>query len=152
MIEEFLADEAATLAAGARWAKSLQPPASIALVGELGAGKTTFVRGLLRALGVSGAVKSPSYALVESYDTAIGPVHHLDCYRLRDAEEFIERGGEMYFREPSLRLVEWPERIADHIAFDWIVHLQAEDEGRRLRIFPVRDSPGFAAQLVQART
>ena len=89
----FLADEAATLAFAQRFAADVQPPCSIALVGDLGAGKTTFVRGVLRALGVTGAIKSPTYALVETYETSKGEVHHLDAYRIQSVDDFEARGG-----------------------------------------------------------
>ena len=90
---EYLADEAATLAFAQRFALSVESPCSVALIGDLGAGKTTFVRGVLRALGVTGAIKSPTYALVESYDTAKGEVHHLDAYRIESIDDFEARGG-----------------------------------------------------------
>lgn len=142
-----LADEAATTAFATRFAETLRArgaPCSVALVGELGAGKTTFVRGVLRALGVSGAIKSPTYALVESYDTALGPVHHLDAYRIEGIADFEARGGFEYFESPAIRLVEWPERIEGAIRFDIEVRLEFAGDGRRATVtaLPV---PGGAA-------
>ena len=90
--------------------------ATIELPGPLGAGKTTFVRHLLRALGVQGHVKSPTYALMEPYDvaTAAGPlaVSHFDFYRFDDPQEWEDAGFREVFAAPGLKLVEWPEKAA----------------------------------------
>jgi tRNA threonylcarbamoyladenosine biosynthesis protein TsaE len=134
---EFLADEAATLAFAARFAALLKAPCSVALIGDLGAGKTTFVRGVLRALGVTGAIKSPTYALVESYDTAKGEVHHLDAYRIESVEDFEARGGFEYFATPSIRFVEWPERLDGAVSFDVELRFDFEGEGRRVTVSPL---------------
>ena len=130
----FLADEAATLAFAQRFAADVQPPCSIALVGDLGAGKTTFVRGVLRALGVTGAIKSPTYALVETYDTSKGDVHHLDAYRIESVDDFEARGGFEYFQSPSIRFVEWPERLHGAVAFDLVIRFQFDGDGRRVTV------------------
>ena len=129
---EFLADEAATLAFASRFAESLQAPCSVALIGELGAGKTTFVRGVLRALGVTGAIKSPTYALVESYETPKGEVHHLDAYRIESVADFEARGGFEYFALPSIRFVEWPQRLEGAVSFDLELRFDFEHDGRRV--------------------
>ena len=129
---QFLLDEAATLAFAARFAKSLQAPYCVALIGDLGAGKTTFVRGVLRALGVTGAIKSPTYALVESYQTTKGYVHHLDCYRIENVDDFEARGGFEYFATPSIRFVEWPQRLRGSVNFDCEIKFDFEDSGRRV--------------------
>lgn len=131
---EFLADEAATLAFAARFAKSVVAPCSVALVGDLGAGKTTFVRGALRALGVTGPIKSPTYALVESYETGKGEVHHIDAYRIESIDDFAARGGFDYFATPSIRFVEWPQQLDGAIAFDIEIRFDFEDEGRRVTV------------------
>jgi len=130
----FLADEAATLAFAQRFAAGVQPPCSVALVGDLGAGKTTFVRGVLRALGVTGAIKSPTYALVETYDTSKGDVHHLDAYRIESVDDFEARGGFEYFQSPSIRFVEWPERLHGAVAFDLVIRFQFDGDGRRVTV------------------
>ena len=131
---EFLANEAATTAFAARLAKSLQAPLSVALVGYLGAGKTTFVRGVLRALGVTGAIKSPTYALVESYETANGDVHHLDAYRIESVDDFEARGGFEYLATPSIRFVEWPQRLNGAVNFDVEIRFDFEGKGRRVNV------------------
>lgn len=133
---EYLADEAATLAFAQQFAASIESPCSVALIGDLGAGKTTFVRGVLRTLGVTGAIKSPTYALVESYDTTRGEVHHLDAYRIESVDDFEARGGFEYFQSRSIRFVEWPERLQGAVSFDLELRFDFENEGRRVTISP----------------
>ncbi len=84
---------------------------SISLQGDLGAGKTTLVRYLLRALGIDGRIKSPSYAIVESYEAAAFGIWHFDFYRLGSAEEWEDAGFRDIFSNAGLRLVEWPEQM-----------------------------------------
>jgi tRNA threonylcarbamoyladenosine biosynthesis protein TsaE len=98
----------AALAVSAPWQAG--PGLGLHLHGHLGAGKTTLAQALLRALGVVGAIPSPSYTLVEPYDTVHGRVMHVDLYRLRDAAELEELGLREEWSEAALRLVEWPER------------------------------------------
>ena len=87
--------------------------ACIELEGTLGAGKTTFVRHLLRALGVAGRIKSPSYTIVEPYEPAGLPAWHFDFYRFGDPRELEEAGLRELFAAPGLKLVEWPQRARD---------------------------------------
>ena len=108
-----LPDEAATLALGALVARGLQPGLNIYLSGELGAGKTTFVRGLLRELGFEGRVKCPTYALVELYVISRLNLYHFDFYRFRDPEEWHEAGFRDLFSPSNICLVEWPEKARD---------------------------------------
>jgi tRNA threonylcarbamoyladenosine biosynthesis protein TsaE len=84
--------------------------AFIALEGPLGAGKTTFARHLLRALGASGRIKSPTYALLEPYDLPGGHASHLDFYRFDDPREWVDAGLREVFEQPGLKLVEWPDK------------------------------------------
>lgn len=138
MSREFLlADAAATAALGAGLAQSLgalHGPCVLALEGELGAGKTTLVRGLLRALGERGTVRSPTYTLIESYDCAGWQVHHLDLYRLRDAAELAGLGLRDLLEPRALVIVEWPERDATLRArADLVVALAYDGDRRRAR-------------------
>jgi tRNA threonylcarbamoyladenosine biosynthesis protein TsaE len=141
----FLADDSATLAFAAEFAKTLTAPCTIALIGDLGAGKTTFVRGVLRALGVTGSIKSPTYALVESYDTTKGEVHHFDAYRIDGRDDFEARGGFEYFDDRSIRFIEWPEKLDGAVEIDMTVRLDFEGEGRSVRVskpaVPVHGEP-----------
>ena len=103
-----LADEAATAAAGSALAKLLRPGDVVTMIGDLGAGKTTFVRGLLHALGHEGEVPSPSFAIVQPYEDVTPPVWHADLYRLEDPSELDELGLDSL--GDSVLIVEWPER------------------------------------------
>lgn len=87
----------------------LDPGEVVWLIGELGAGKTTFVQGLVRGLGVPGTATSPTYALVHHYDGARGPVYHVDCYRLRRPDEARDLDWDT-LRTGAALLIEWPER------------------------------------------
>ncbi|NDY96937.1 tRNA (adenosine(37)-N6)-threonylcarbamoyltransferase complex ATPase subunit type 1 TsaE [Wenzhouxiangella limi] len=106
------------------------------LSGDLGVGKTTLVRGLLRAMGHAGRVKSPSYGLVESYDLEGLTVHHLDLYRLGEAEEIEFLGIPDLLDEQSLLLVEWAEKGVGYLP-PATLHIAIEDlpdQSRRLTI------------------
>jgi len=114
-LKTFLPDEAATLALGARLAAVLEPGLTIYLRGELGAGKTTLVRGILRALGHAGPVKSPTYALVELYDVSRLHLHHFDFYRFHGHREWIDAGFRESFNGRNVSLIEWPERAGGQL-------------------------------------
>jgi len=103
---------------GGQLARARPEGASFAVVnlsGELGAGKTTFARGFLRGLGVSGPVRSPSYTLVDIYPVAGLTVRHVDLYRLRDPAELDTLGLREWARPGNLWLIEWPEKGAGHL-------------------------------------
>jgi tRNA threonylcarbamoyladenosine biosynthesis protein TsaE len=134
-----LPDEAATLALGALLAECLpkdaRPAAVIYLEGDLGAGKTTLVRGLLRKAGVGGTVKSPTYTLVEPHVVSGLNLYHFDFYRFTVPEEFIDAGLDEYFADTGLCLVEWPDRARPYLpSSDLRIELRVEGAGRRARI------------------
>ena len=139
-MELILPDEAATTAAGAALAQSLPDVAGrsllVGLSGELGSGKTTLTRGLLRALGVSGTIKSPTFTLVEPYETTRGSVHHLDLYRLGAGTRELEGLGYRDLRAmPGLVIVEWPERAGEGLGTpDLQITLEHRADGRRMQI------------------
>jgi len=104
----------------------------IELHGTLGAGKTTFTRHLLRALGVQGRIKSPSYAVVEPHELPGHTVHHFDFYRFNDPQEWEDAGFRDLFAAPGLKLVEWPDKAAGLLPTpDLRLHLAVPDETRR---------------------
>ena len=127
-----LAAEDATLALGAALAKGAQPGRVLFLSGELGAGKTTLVRGFLRALGWAGRVKSPTYALVELYSLSRLNLYHFDFYRFKDREEWVSSGFREHFGPESLCIVEWPEMAGGLLPPpDLHVTLDISEPGRR---------------------
>ena len=110
-----LPDDAATRALGAGLAAALTPGLRIYLHGDLGAGKTTLVQGLLAALGYRGRVKSPTYTLLELYAISRLNLYHFDFYRFRDKNEWREAGFSDYFDGDGICLVEWPEKADDEL-------------------------------------
>lgn len=107
--------EEAMVALGEHLGRELAAHAVVFLRGELGAGKTTLARGILRAMGYSGAVKSPTYTLVEPYEFQGLTLYHFDLYRLGDPEELEYVGIRDYLDGDSILLVEWPERCGDRL-------------------------------------
>ncbi len=106
--------------------------ATIELRGELGAGKTTFVRHLLRALGVQGRIKSPTYTVLEPYARPGLTVSHFDFYRFEDPREWEDAGFREVFAAPGLKLVEWPQQAEAWLPTpDLRIHIEAVDESRR---------------------
>ena len=134
-LDVFLPDASATDAIAARFAASL-PPASVMLhlQGDLGAGKSSFARALLRALGIQGPIRSPTYTLVERYPLTEGrEALHLDLYRIGDPGELEFLGID--HDAVALWLVEWPERGASALpAPDLRLSMAIEGEGRRLQV------------------
>ncbi|PKO85005.1 MAG: tRNA (adenosine(37)-N6)-threonylcarbamoyltransferase complex ATPase subunit type 1 TsaE [Betaproteobacteria bacterium HGW-Betaproteobacteria-11] len=130
-----LTDEAATLDFGARLAACLHAGMSVWLEGDLGAGKTTLVRGLLRAVGVTGTVRSPTYTLVEVHLVSGLNFYHFDFYRFNQPEDFLDAGLDEYFQGQGVCLVEWPERAAPYLPpADLRIALSlAPDHGRLVR-------------------
>lgn len=129
-----LPDEEATIAAGASLAGAADGHGVIALHGNLGGGKTTLCRGLIRALGHTGAVKSPTFTLVEPYEVGGTRVLHYDLYRLSDPEEVEYLGMRDFLDGRTLTLIEWPEKAGGFLPPpDLELYLEVIPEGRRLR-------------------
>jgi len=130
-----LADATCTEQLGQALAALDLAPALIYLSGELGAGKTTLSRGFIQARGHRGAVKSPTYTLIEPYELSGGPVFHLDLYRLNDAAELEFLGlGDLLARN-GVCLIEWPERAGDDLPpADLSIHLAHRNGARRAHL------------------
>jgi tRNA threonylcarbamoyladenosine biosynthesis protein TsaE len=131
-------DEAGCAAFAAQLARQeMLADALIELRGPLGAGKTTFVRHLLRALGVTGRVRSPTFTVLETYE-AVGPagmryaISHLDLYRFDDPHEWLDAGLRDVFEQPGLKLVEWPEKAGGTLPPpDLAIRLEPNDDASR---------------------
>ena len=127
-----LADEQATLAFGAQLVACMNDDMRIYLSGDLGAGKTTLTRGVLRGLGYEGAVKSPTYTLVEPYQALAKTLYHFDLYRLGAPEEIEYMGLRDYFDDSAIVLVEWPARGLPLLPRpDLAITIAVADSGRR---------------------
>ena len=108
--------------------------------GELGMGKTTLARGMLRGLGFDGAVKSPTYTIVEPYEFSGKRVYHFDFYRIADPDELEFIGFDELMEEPGLKLMEWPEKAGRWLpGIDVAIRIVAEGEGRIVEIEDFRD-------------
>jgi tRNA threonylcarbamoyladenosine biosynthesis protein TsaE len=150
-----LADEVATAALARRLAPHLRPGDVVALAGDLGAGKTSFARALIRALSGPGdaerEVPSPTFTLVQSYDTPIGRIHHFDLYRVQSPDELIEIGWDEALAD-GIVLVEWPDRAGALMPagrLDIALSFGPGSETRRAALAPrgawIDTHPGFAA-------
>lgn len=129
--------EAELRAWGEALGRVLVTPAFLTLAGDLGAGKTTLAAAILRGAGITEAVTSPTYAVVQRYQTPGGvPVHHADLYRLRGPQELAAIGWEELLASPGIVLVEWPERAGDLLPADrreiTVAHLPGDPARRRL--------------------
>ncbi len=130
-----LDNEAATLQLGALLAGVLHSGLKIYLSGELGAGKTTLVRGVLRALGYGGRVRSPTFTLVELYELSRLDLYHFDFYRFEDPREWVDAGFREAFSAAAVCLVEWPEKAAGQLPpADLRIRLEYAGAGRRARL------------------
>ncbi len=130
-----LINENDTLSYGEKFANQLKPGQLIYLHGDLGAGKTTLVRGILRGLGYQDKVKSPTFTLVEPYEFEHFSLYHLDLYRLTDSDELEALGFRDYLQASSICLIEWPENAADFLpAADLHIHIEIDHHKRHVTI------------------
>ena len=133
----FLADEEAMVALGQRLSQVTQGAGLIFLEGDLGAGKTTLSRGIIRGLGHTGAVKSPTFTLVEPYEIGDVRAFHFDLYRLVDPEELEFMGIRDYFDDDALCLIEWPNKGTGFLPKpDLTITITPHDPGRQLKLLP----------------
>ncbi|EON93801.1 ATPase [Marinobacter lipolyticus SM19] len=151
----FLADEAATEALGGQLAKAVVGAGhggTLFLKGNLGMGKTTLSRGFMRGLGHEGAVKSPTYTLVEPYEHLQPAAYHFDLYRLGDPEELEYMGIRDYFEGGNACLIEWPERGRGVLPqADLVISLERDGEGRSARLVPgTKNGESLLAMLQDA--
>jgi len=136
---------------GAALAVGVEPGRTLFLSGGLGAGKTTLVRGLLRALGVAGRVKSPTYPLVELYRLSRLNFYHFDFYRFKNEAEWQDSGFREYFNAQSACVVEWPERAGASLPAPTLaIRLEIAGTGRRARLSaPSPAGAGWLTQVLQ---
>ena len=135
-----MASEAAMLELGATLAARLTDNARVLLDGELGAGKTTLARGVLRGLGFEGPVKSPTYTIVEPYEFSGKRVYHFDFYRIEDPRELEFIGLDELVEQPGIKLMEWPQRAGDRLPpADFKVCISSDGDRRTVEIEDLRN-------------
>jgi len=128
-------DEAVQMQVGKQLAEAVKAPLTLYLQGDLGAGKTTLVRGFLRALGHQGAVRSPTYTLMEPYAELIPACYHFDLYRLCDPGELEYLGVRDLLGSPVVLLFEWPERAVGELpTADVLICISTQDTGRQVHV------------------
>jgi tRNA threonylcarbamoyladenosine biosynthesis protein TsaE len=131
----------ATLRLGEALAAGVAPGRVLFISGDLGAGKTTLVRGLLKGLGYAGRAKSPTYALVEPYMLSRLDLYHFDFYRFKDRSEWLNSGFREHFNPDSVCVVEWPEKAGDLLAPpDVKIRLDFDGEARRVSLEACSDA------------
>ena len=129
-----LKNETDTRSLGAALAKSMQPGEVYALTGDLGAGKTTLAKAIARGLGVSETLTSPTFTIVQEYESGRMPLYHFDVYRVSDEDELFEIGLEDYFHRGGVCLIEWADLIEDLLPEGtvWVSLMYGEEEGERI--------------------
>lgn len=146
-----LDNEVAQVAFGEALGRALQGRGRIYLEGDLGAGKTTLTRGILRAYGYLGAVKSPTYTLVEPYELDSQRIYHLDLYRLADPEELEFIGGRDVLSDEAICIIEWPSRGEGWLpAPDIRLSLVVADQGRQVTLIPYNEHGERALNRLQS--
>lgn len=133
--EILLSTDADTIAWGEKIGRALAGHGVVYLYGELGAGKTTLCRGILHSYAYAGAVKSPTYTIMEPYELDTGRIFHFDLYRLNAPEEWNYLGFEDLFTEQTICLLEWPQRGGENLpAADLAITLAYHEQGRTMKI------------------
>ena len=138
-----------TLLIGKLFAKFLKQGDVVVLTGELGAGKTKFVEGVLQNFGLENEISSPTFTIINEYTTSKNNIYHFDAYRLEDSDEFYAIGGEEYF-EKGICLIEWGELISDVLPKDYIhvtIHKDSNNENLRIFEFYVNDDSKYIEVL-----
>ena len=134
-LQAHLADEKDTETLGSGLAAVLSPGLQIWLEGNLGMGKTTLTRGVLRGLGHEGKVKSPTYTLIEPYVVSRLDLYHFDFYRFNSPDEYLDAGLDEYFAGEGVCMVEWPDKALPHLPSpDVEIRLEARENGRFVEI------------------
>ncbi len=136
MTERILRNESDTRAFGMELAEKLQPGDVIALVGDLGTGKTALTRYIAEGLGVTETISSPTFTIVKEYSSGRIPLFHFDVYRLSDGEELLDIGADEYLNGNGACVIEWADIVADVLPEDAIVIqlLYGENEGERIAV------------------
>jgi tRNA threonylcarbamoyladenosine biosynthesis protein TsaE len=145
----FLPDEAATLEFGRALSQVLEPGLVIYLEGDLGAGKTTLARGILRGLGYVGRVKSPTVTLVEAYSFFKLNLYHFDFYRFNNPRELADSGLTELFNETAVCLIEWPEKASGLPRADIRIRIRVTDDGRTVDLHADRELGRLCLQRLQ---
>ena len=149
-LTRFLATAADTLALGGALAPGLHPGMVIYLCGDLGAGKTTLARGILRALGITESIKSPTFTLVEPYTISSLYLYHFDFYRFTRSDEWVDAGLREYFNSESVCLIEWPEKAGGELpAPDLRIDIDIDGSGRSVTIMANTEAGRHCLMRVQ---
>lgn len=137
-MERYSANEQETEALGQELVRQMAPGSVVAFTGDLGAGKTAFVRGMARGLGVTQRVTSPTFTIVNEYEGGTLPLFHFDMYRLGSADELFDIGWEDFLRRGGICAVEWSENIQDALESDTIYVDIRRGQGDTDRIITVK--------------
>ncbi len=144
---QIIESEQAMVAWASQFSSLISAPCQIHLMGNLGAGKTTLVRGILAGLAYSGLVQSPTYTLIEPYETKLGTVYHMDLYRLGSGEELEYLGIRDIDGEKAICLIEWPEKGQGYLPpFDLEIHLEVQ---RHKRLLGMSSVSSKGSQMIQ---
>ncbi|RLE13426.1 tRNA (adenosine(37)-N6)-threonylcarbamoyltransferase complex ATPase subunit type 1 TsaE [Candidatus Aerophobetes bacterium] len=152
MLTVYTESEEETLNLGIKIGENIFYPSLIALIGELGSGKTTLVRGIARGMGIKARVKSPSFIIINEYPGAI-PLYHFDLYRLNDPQEINSLGYEEYFyKKEGVVVIEWADKILEFLPSDYLeIRLKVEDLERRKLVLLSRGDKKYSKLIEKLR-